>query len=39
MKYFHLNDGGKGNGGTFVATGDKYFYVHTRERGVRVSTT
>lgn len=36
MKYFHLNDGGKGNGGTFVASGDKYFYVHTRERGVRV---
>lgn len=36
MKYFHLNDGGKGNGGSFVASGDKYFYVHTRERGVRV---
>ena len=34
MKYFHLNDGG--NGGSFVASGDKYFYVHTRERGVRV---
>jgi outer membrane protein assembly factor BamB len=36
MKYFHLNDGGKGNGGSFVAAGDKYFYVHTRDRGVRV---
>lgn len=36
LKYFHLNDGGKGNGGTFVASGEKYFYVHTRERGVRV---
>jgi outer membrane protein assembly factor BamB len=37
LKYFHLNDGGKGNGGTFVASGDRHFYVHTRERGVRVS--
>lgn len=36
LRYFHLNDGGKGNGGSFVAAGDRYFYVHTRERGVRV---
>jgi|UniRef100_UPI003783DBD8 outer membrane protein assembly factor BamB len=36
LRYFHLNDGGKGNGGSFVAAGDNYFYVHTRERGVRV---
>ena len=36
LKYFHLNDGGKGNGGSFVAASDSYFYVHTRERGVRV---
>lgn len=36
VRFFHLNDGGKGNGGSFVAAGDKYFYVHTRERGVRV---
>jgi outer membrane protein assembly factor BamB len=36
LRYFHLNDGGKGNGGSFVAAGDKYFYVHTRDRGVRV---
>lgn len=36
LKYFHLNDGGKGNGGSFVAAGDSYFHVHTRERGVRV---
>lgn len=36
LRYFHLNDGGKGNGGTFVAAGENYFYVHTRERGVRV---
>ncbi len=35
LKYFHLNAGGKGNGGSFVAAGGKYFYVHTRERGVR----
>lgn len=36
LKYFHLNEGGKGNGGSFVAAGAKYYYVHTRERGVRV---
>ncbi|MCP5551200.1 MAG: PQQ-binding-like beta-propeller repeat protein [Akkermansiaceae bacterium] len=36
LRYFHLNDGGKGNGGSFVASGEKYYYVHTRERGVRV---
>ena len=36
LRYFHLSDGGKGNGGSFVVSGDKYFYVHTRERGVRV---
>lgn len=36
LRYFRLNDGGKGNGGSFVASGEKYFYVHTRERGVRV---
>ncbi len=36
LRYFHLNDGGKGNGGSFVAAGDTYFHVHTRERGTRV---
>jgi len=36
MKFFHLSEGGKGNGGSFVAAGGNYFYVHTRERGVRV---
>jgi outer membrane protein assembly factor BamB len=36
LRYFHLKDGAKGNGGSFVAAGGKYFYVHTRERGVRV---
>lgn len=35
LQYFHLNDGGKGNGGSFVIAGPKRFYVHTRERGVR----
>ena len=35
LAHFHLNAGGKGNGGTFVmAHGDAYF-VHTRGRGVR----
>jgi outer membrane protein assembly factor BamB len=36
LRYFHLNAGGKGNGGSFVASGEKYFYVHTRLLGVRV---
>lgn len=36
LRYFNLADGGKGNGGSFVAAGDKYFYTHTRDRGVRV---
>ena len=35
LQYFHLNDGGKGNGGSFVAAGPKRYYVHTRLRGVR----
>ena len=35
FRYFNLNAGGKGNGGSFViGRGDKYF-VHTRVRGVR----
>jgi outer membrane protein assembly factor BamB len=33
LKYFHL--GGKGNGGSFVISGEKEFYVHTRYQGVR----
>ncbi|HRK13323.1 MAG TPA: PQQ-binding-like beta-propeller repeat protein [Prosthecobacter sp.] len=36
LKYFHLNDGGKGNGGAFVIANDEFYFVHTRERGVRV---
>ncbi len=35
FKYFDLNAGGKGNGGSFVIGRDDEFYVHTRERGVR----
>lgn len=35
LLYFHLDDGGKGNGGSFVAAGRTRYYVHTRERGVR----
>ncbi|TWU35234.1 Alcohol dehydrogenase [cytochrome c] precursor [Novipirellula aureliae] len=35
LRYFELNAGGKGTGGSFVAaTGDR-FYVHTREKGTR----
>ncbi|MGK0187930.1 MAG: outer membrane protein assembly factor BamB [Verrucomicrobiales bacterium] len=35
FKYFHLNDGGKGNGGAFVIARGEEFFVHTRRRGVR----
>lgn len=35
LMYFHLAAGGKGNGGSFVAAGEKEFFVHTRYRGVR----
>jgi outer membrane protein assembly factor BamB len=35
FRYFHINDGGKGNGGSFVAANDSQFFVHTRLRGVR----
>lgn len=33
--HFHINDGGKGNGGSFVIANESEFYVHTRLRGVR----
>ena len=32
---FHINAGGKGVGGSFVAANDDRFFVHTRGRGVR----
>ena len=35
FKYFHLDDGGKGNGGAFVIARGDEFFVHTRNRGVR----
>jgi len=35
LVHFNLADGGKGNGGSFVAASEKHFYVHTRRRGVR----
>lgn len=35
FKYFHLADGGKGNGGSFVAANEHHFFAHTRLRGVR----
>jgi outer membrane protein assembly factor BamB len=33
--YFHLNEGGKGTGGSFVTVDQQHFYVHTRLRGTR----
>ncbi len=33
--YFHLNEGGKGTGGSFIAVDENHFYVHTRLRGTR----
>ena len=33
--YFHLNAGGKGNGGSLVIADQSQFFVHTRYRGVR----
>jgi outer membrane protein assembly factor BamB len=35
LKYFELNAGGKGTGGSFVAADEDHFYVHTREKGTR----
>jgi outer membrane protein assembly factor BamB len=35
MRYFELNAGGKGTGGSFVIANDKHFFVHTREKGTR----
>ncbi|MBI5686716.1 MAG: PQQ-binding-like beta-propeller repeat protein [Verrucomicrobia bacterium] len=33
--YFHINDSGKGTGGSTVMANEKEFFVHTRERGTR----
>ena len=35
LVHFHLNAGGKGNGGSFVMTTEDDFFVHTRQREVR----
>ena len=35
LKYFFLNEGGKGTGGALVLGHEDEFYVHTRQRGVR----
>ena len=35
LKYFEINAGGKGTGGSFVTADDRHYYVHTREKGTR----
>ena len=35
QRYFELNAGGKGTGGSFVAANEKFFFLHTREKGTR----
>lgn len=35
FRYFEINAGGKGTGGSFVAANEKHFFVHTRESGTR----
>lgn len=35
LRYFELNAGGKGTGGSFVSADAKNFYVHTRLKGTR----
>ncbi len=35
FRYFELNAGGKGVGGSFVAANETNFFVHTRLKGVR----
>lgn len=35
LKYFEINAGGKGTGGSFVSADDLHYYVHTREKGTR----
>jgi outer membrane protein assembly factor BamB len=36
LRYFHINAGGKGNGGSFLAANETKFVVHTRENRVRM---
>lgn len=35
FRHFEINDGGKGNGGSFVIANGEEYFVHTRYRGVR----
>lgn len=35
LRYFELNAGGKGTGGSFVTADDQHFFVHTRGKGTR----
>lgn len=35
LRYFEINDGGKGTGGTFVVASEQSFFVHTRLKGTR----
>ena len=35
FRYFEMNAGGKGNGGSFVSADEKHFYLHTRKKGTR----
>lgn len=35
LKYFEINAGGKGTGGSFVTADQYHYYVHTREKGTR----
>jgi outer membrane protein assembly factor BamB len=35
LRYFEINAGGKGSGGSFVAADEKHFYVHTRYKATR----
>ena len=35
FRYFEINAGGKGTGGSFLAADEKNFYVHTRLKGTR----
>jgi len=35
LRYFEINAGGKGTGGSFVVADQKHFYVHTRQKGTR----
>lgn len=38
LRYFELNAGGKGTGGSFVAATEDQFFVHTRLKGTREFT-